>query len=155
MSLRQVLTIYNAERQLTDDETALLNTLRKMTDAERGMFVDGLSDKPQKKSAKKSTTKPATKSTRAQSLQGAIKKTPKALDGGVSKMRCSQENCGEYADNPIHDLFMGYAGHHPFTPSAPVATAASKWSRQSSADGSGVSSETPLGEDGVAVSVGG
>lgn len=113
MSLRQVLTIYNAERQLNDDETALLNTLRKMTDAERGMFVEGLSDKPQKKSNKKSSV--ASKSRRASSLAQQIQTVNKpALDGGVSKMRCVVEGCGEYADNPVHDSLMGYAGYHEF-----------------------------------------
>lgn len=72
MSLRQVLTIYNTERQLSDDETALLNTLRKMTDAERGMFVEGLADKSQKKAGKKGASKSSGKSARASSLQQQI-----------------------------------------------------------------------------------
>lgn len=55
MSLRQVLTIYNAERQLTDDETALLNTLRRMNDNERELLVKGLA--PEKKSKKAETAK--------------------------------------------------------------------------------------------------
>lgn len=72
MSLRQVLTIYNAERQLSDDETALLNTLRKMTDSERGMFVEGLTDKSQKKAGKKSASKSSGKSSRASGMASAI-----------------------------------------------------------------------------------
>lgn len=119
MSLRQVLTIYNAERQLSDDETALLNTLRKMTDAERGLFVDGLSDKPQKKSSKKAAAGNG-RSKRGESLAKQIQTARPNLDGGVSKMRCSREGCGEYADHNKHHLTTD-PDYHEFQPAATSA----------------------------------
>lgn len=72
MSLRQVLTIYNAERQLNEDDTALLNTLRRFTEPERALLIEQLSDKPQKKPGKKGVGKSASKSARASSLQQQI-----------------------------------------------------------------------------------
>lgn len=40
MSYKDVLKVFKLERELSDDETALLNTLRDMTDAEREMTVE-------------------------------------------------------------------------------------------------------------------
>jgi Ser/Thr protein kinase RdoA (MazF antagonist) len=40
MNIKSVLRIYSQLRNLTDDETALLETLRRFTDAEREAFVE-------------------------------------------------------------------------------------------------------------------
>lgn len=40
MSYRDVLKIFKLERELTDDETALLNTLRGMSESEREMLAE-------------------------------------------------------------------------------------------------------------------
>lgn len=118
MNLKLVLRTYSALRQLTDDETALLETLRGMTDAERELTVETLS--PQVKPTKKAGKKAAGKSRRAASLANQIQ--ARALDGGVSKMRCDalvDDNggemlCGQYADHNIHHLATA-AGYHEFT----------------------------------------
>lgn len=47
------------------------------------------------------STKGTAKSARTKSLQQQIQ-TVRPLDGGVSKMRCAKEGCGEYGDNNIH-----------------------------------------------------
>lgn len=73
MSLRQVLTIFNAERQLNDEETALLNTLRKMSGAELESLAVALA--PQVKS--KPRKKREAKSARASSLQQQIQSRPR------------------------------------------------------------------------------
>lgn len=52
MNLKNVLKTYGLLRQLSDDETALLNTLRAMNDSERELLVESLSpEKPAKKPA--------------------------------------------------------------------------------------------------------
>lgn len=57
MNIKLVLSTYSKLRQLTDDETALLETLRRMTDTERELLVETLS--PQKQAGKKTARKPA------------------------------------------------------------------------------------------------
>lgn len=42
MNVRNVLKVYGLLRQLTDDESALLETLRAFTDSEREQFVEAL-----------------------------------------------------------------------------------------------------------------
>lgn len=133
MSLRQVLTIYNAERQLTDDETALLNTLRRMNDNERQMFVEGLSGKAAgKKGSKKAAGKGASKSPRASSLQQRIQGRVKAAstNGGPCTFRYPDDApayagqvCTGDSGNPIHDPLMGYAGYHEFQAAEQAASA--------------------------------
>src|ERR1041385_8340796 len=58
MNLRNVLKTYSLLRSLTDDETALVETFRTMTDGERELLVQSLAPaKPAgKKAAKKSAT---------------------------------------------------------------------------------------------------
>lgn len=51
MNWKLVLKIYGNLRQLTDDESALLNTLRAMNDTERELLVESL--QPQKSAGKK------------------------------------------------------------------------------------------------------
>lgn len=53
MNIKSVLRVYGQLRNLTDDETALLETLRAFTDAEREAFVEAL--QPQK-TVKRATT---------------------------------------------------------------------------------------------------
>jgi hypothetical protein len=118
VNIRMVLRTYSYLRQLTDDETALLETLRGMNDSERELLVESLS--PAKgQGKKKATKKPA--STSGNSRRGLpLTEVGKPLDGGVSKMRCAYTDgddptaCGDYADGPIHDPKGGYGGYHPF-----------------------------------------
>lgn len=79
MNIRNVLRTYSLLRQLTDDESALLETLREATDAERELIVETLSPQKSatKRAGKKASSKSASKSPRAQSLSGAIQRTPK------------------------------------------------------------------------------
>lgn len=57
MNYRAILKVYKDERKLTDDETAFLNVIRRMNESEIALLIEGLSDKPQKKSSKKSVGK--------------------------------------------------------------------------------------------------
>jgi hypothetical protein len=58
MNLRNVLKTYSLLRSLTDDESALLETLRAMNDSERELLVKSLA--PAKATTKKPAKKPAT-----------------------------------------------------------------------------------------------
>jgi len=60
----------------------------------------------------------------------ASKKPLSTLDGGVSKMRCAQAGCGEYADHSNHDA--GYLSSHPFVASSSAPRAGRKSSRSKS-----------------------
>jgi hypothetical protein len=117
VNLKVVLRTYGLLRQLTDDETALLETLRSLTDSDREQLVESLT--PAKAAVRKRKPR-ASRSPRAESLATAI--SSRALDGGVSKLRCAHvaeggddpTACGEYASNPIHDEMAGYSGYHAF-----------------------------------------
>lgn len=123
MNFRAVLKVYNGLRQLTDDESALLNTLRAMNDTERELLVESL--QPQKAAGKKAAKarKSASKSPRATSLSSVIQRTPKTKDDDdSSSQQCSyqmgDETCDATISDPIHDESFGYAGYHPFQPLA-------------------------------------
>lgn len=65
------------------------------------------------------------KSKHASSLQQQIQTARPNLDGGVSKMRCNREGCGEYADHNKHHLTTD-PDYHEFVapPAAHAATGA-------------------------------
>lgn len=134
MNYRAILKIYIAERGLTDDETAFLNILRRMSDNDRALFVEQLSDKPQKKPGKKSAGKGASKSARASSLQqqisgraqSAIRPPTEATDDDDNSIplcvgRTHSGECGRPEDSAIHKDST-YLSHHEFV--APAATIA-------------------------------
>lgn len=120
MNYRAILKIYTAEHQLTDNETAFLNTLRQMSESERQMFVEGLQDKPHKKASKKSS-----KSRKATSLAEQIKSTtgnkPHLGEGPVCSICSHTEDYEDHAQPSPH--------YHPFSPpvssAVPVLTPAS------------------------------
>lgn len=149
MNLRNVLRTYSLLRQLTDDESALLETLRTMNDSERELLVEVLS--PQKSSSKKSSSKSAgkgAKSKRASGMQAQLntrlagqerRRQPMALCSYVSDDGDDPTQCGESESSGIHDVAMGYRNYHPFQPPASTAE------RSSSANGGAGSIETDLG----------
>lgn len=55
MSFKDILKVFKLERELTDDETALLNTLRGMSESERELLAETLG--PPVKTKAKSATK--------------------------------------------------------------------------------------------------
>lgn len=55
MNFKLVLKTYSQLRQLTDDETALLNTLRGMSESERELFAEALAPEKPVKSSKSAT----------------------------------------------------------------------------------------------------
>ena len=123
MSIQTIVKYNKLRAQMTPDELKLADTLYEASEAEKALLVESLSpEKPAGRTRKKAAGK---KSVRAASLSEKIQGTagPKSIDGGVSKMRCIQEGCGEYADNPIHDSLMGYRGYHEFDSGQQAATA--------------------------------
>src|ERR1043165_6823750 len=72
LNLKTVLKTYSLLRNLTDDETALLNTLRSMNDTERELLVESLA--PTKPAGKKPTRKSATTRTYDHCLRCATTK---------------------------------------------------------------------------------
>lgn len=134
MNLRNVLSAYSKLRQLTDDESALLETLRGLNDAERESLVVALQPEKVtgKRASKKSSSKSASKSARASGIGATIKEKLQQREptvGGFaddadmvlcryqypkdspvnSGMPCNQERV-----NGVHDKGMGYAGYHEF-----------------------------------------
>jgi len=151
MNLKNVLRTYALLRNLTNDESALLETLRGLSESERELMVQELSPG---KVAKKTTAKPRIyehcarcdktkghsfhkdstsdgyhefqsskpKSQRAASLAEQIKSTGKVP-------RCTYEiddnggltPCDAIATDPIHDKNAGYLGYHEFQPAQTAA----------------------------------
>lgn len=119
MNLRNVLRAYSLLRQLSDDESALLNILRALNDNDREQLVASMSDKPSKKST---TKKPAGKggsgkSARGESLakqisgraQSAIRLPEGATTDDENSGRCQAKRsddriCMLLADHNIHRL---------------------------------------------------
>lgn len=126
MNIRQVLKAFTALRQLTDDESALLETLRGLNDAERESLVLALQpEKTATKRASKKSNKSASKSRRASGMAAAINRSLSqqrrvAICAAMVDDNGGEMPCGEVEGNPIHDSTMGYAGYHEFQ-SAPVA----------------------------------
>lgn len=137
MNLRNVLRAYSLLRQLSESEAAILDTLRQISDSERQMFVEALSDKPQKKSSKKGAGKGGGKSKHASSLQqqisgraqSAVRLPEAATIGDVDIVRCiamiddngGETQCGETVDNNVHHKQTD-PNYHPFVPPASPAT---------------------------------
>lgn len=132
MNMKNVLKTYSLLRQLTDDESALLETLRAMNDSERELLVETLS--PQKSSSKKPSSKSAgkgAKSRRAEGMQAQLntrlagqerrREQPMALCSYVSDDGDDPTECGEAETSGIHDATMGYRNYHPFQPAASPA----------------------------------
>lgn len=142
MNIRNVLRTYTLLRQLTDDESALLTTLRGLSDGDREQLVESLAPA---KGAKKVVKKARTKSPHAASLSTAIKRAVAADRPGA--VTCAfpvngANPCGAVEDDAIHDLT--YSSSHPFVPPAQAAGTSS--SRGTTGTGSIVSSETEQGD---------
>lgn len=120
MNIKLVLSTYSKLRQLTDDETALLETLRRLNDSEREALVTTM--QPQKPTTKKAGKK-ASKSTRATGMQAQLNKNMAQQrqakdDGACTYVLENGSVCNTGDSNPIHDKSFGYTGYHPFTGSA-------------------------------------
>lgn len=110
------------------------------------LFLDLLIPEPEVAAAPAKKKRKRSKSPRAASLATAI--GSRALEGGVSKMRCTHvaedgddpTACGEYTSNPIHDEKAGYGGYHPFAP--PAQSARGQSSRNGQQQGQAASSAT-------------
>lgn len=97
MNYRAVLRVYSLLRQLTDEESALLNTLRNMSESEQELMVETLS--PQSKSAKKAGKKSATKSKRASGMAQAIKNS-------IGRAQPVQPGCAFIVNNKTGEMCM-------------------------------------------------
>lgn len=100
MNLRNVLRTYALLRQLSDDESALLDTLRSLSESERDQLVETLSPV---KVAKKATKK-SSKSRRAESLAEKLKDTPKPHlgEGPVCQICSHTEDYEDHAQPSPH-----------------------------------------------------
>ena len=124
MNLKNVLRTYTLLRQLTDDESALLQTLNSLSEGEREQLVESLS--PTKGTGKgvKREPRTGTKSPRATSLAEQIKSTSKskpADDGECMHQFSNGELCSESPSSGIHDPAMGYQNYHEFQPAQAAA----------------------------------
>lgn len=128
MNIKSVLRTYSLLRQLSDDETALLETLRQLNESEREALVETLSPQPvRKSSAKKSASK---KSLRASSLEQQIQKRPREAMTADSGWPCAHVYkdglaCSASADANVHHL-PSAAGYHLFLePASPAGDSSS------------------------------
>lgn len=103
---------------LTKELMDLKDRFFDMDTQQQAIFLDLVDPQPElqaaQKPAAKKPRKPRGKSARAVSLAEQVKRESRSLDGGVSKMRCSYENCGEYQDNAVHSPELGGRGYHYF-----------------------------------------
>lgn len=112
MNIRNILKAYSLLRSLTDDESALLATLRSLNDTERELLVESLS--PSVKSTKKAGKKAgkgASKSARASSLQQQIQATtnkPHLGDGPICQVCSHTEDYEDHQQPSPH--------YHEFQP---------------------------------------
>lgn len=152
MNLRNVLRAYSLLRILSDEESALLETLRAANDNERQLIAEAMSDKPQKKSSKKGAGKGASKSARASGMAAALNKSLQqqrkvTADDGDDYAFCAYAypetglTCGAYADANVHHK-KTEAGYHPFHPLSSASPATSPSSANGAESGSGASSAT-------------
>lgn len=150
MNIRNVLKTYSLLRALSDDESALLSTLRAMNDTERELLMESLSPSAKgTKKASKKAGKGASKSARASSLQQQLQTAAKLkADHCTFLMKANggqEEMCEAKPDDPIHDETFGYAGYHPFASSSPARSAAKgSSSKNGSLDASAVNSEAGM-----------
>lgn len=105
MNLKLVLRTYSALRQLTDDESALLNTLRSLNDGERELLVESLS--PGRKPTK-DNSKPER----------------------CTHVYSSGTVCNGVARNVVHNL-ANHVDYHLFTTKKPATKSAGKSRRAS------------------------
>jgi len=156
MNLKNVLRTYGLLRNLTNDESALLETLRGLSESDREQLVESLS--PGKVAGKRTTKKPSSKSPRASAMAAVIKDSLKR--GQEAKDKSSERSddpnehcqkqlndstiCDEPADANVHHL-RGATGYHEFV--------AGKLSARSVVEGSSASDEvqssTANSEDGT------
>lgn len=125
MNLRNVLRAYGLLRQLSDDESALLNILRALNDNDRDQLVASMSDKPQKKSSKKAGGGGKSKwgeSIKKQLINQRQEQQSIPLCTYVSDDGDDPTQCGEAESSGIHDATMGYRNYHEFV--APPASSA-------------------------------
>lgn len=147
MNLRNVLSAYSKLRQLTDDESALLETLRGLNDAERESLVLALQpEKTATKRAGRKSNKPASKSSRASGMAAAIsgnlqaqREAAKNDDGkGMAGPLC--QICGNFAQ--YEDHFKPSPNYHEFD----AGKSAAQPARGKSSTNGGATTSTPSSE---------
>jgi hypothetical protein len=159
MNFKLVLKAYSTLRQLTDDESALLATLRGMSEPEREALVVAMQPERTTAGRKKATKKTGGKSPRASAMAATLGKNLAQQRAAMTETedgpRCSHPMgdgvpCDTGEHSPIHDKGLGYLNYHPFVSSSTVRSAAGK----SSTSDDGASSGTDSGDASVAVGAG-
>lgn len=98
MNLRNVLRTYALLRSLTDDESALLETLRGLSESDREQLVESLS--PSGTGKKKAGKKSSSKSPRASGMAAVIKRNLESQQRAVTEPICA--TCGNVEDYVDH-----------------------------------------------------
>jgi len=119
LNFKQVLKAYAILRNLTDDESALLETLRSLSESDREQLVESLSPG---KVVKKTTKRSVKKSQRAAGIEAALKRnlpdrrpTPAEMCTYISDSGGGNgAECQAVEGDPIHDKSAGYLGYHEF-----------------------------------------
>jgi hypothetical protein len=119
MNLRNVLRTYALLRQLSDDESALLATLRGMNESERESLV--LAMQPEKASTKKRKPRGDSKSSRASNMAATLNRSlaqqheaaTKDITGESEPSAPICDTCGNLAGYVDH--FQPSPSYHPFT----------------------------------------
>jgi hypothetical protein len=97
MNLRNVLRTYALLRSLTDDESALLETLRGLSESDREQLVESLSPSGGRK--KKAAKKSSSKSPRASGMAAALNRSL-SQQRAVTEPICA--TCGNVEDYVDH-----------------------------------------------------
>ena len=84
----------------------IVSQVLSLNEEERGFVIDRIAPEAEQPKVKR----------RRKSKTVAAPPKKKGLPAVNSEGPCSVENCGETADNAIHDPKGGYAGYHEFQP---------------------------------------
>jgi hypothetical protein len=106
VNFKNILKVYGLMRSFSADDTALLETLRGLTDPEREMLIECLMpEKPTRPRIRKTSNARAIAEKIAGTAAADTYCTYRVEDG---------DPCDEYASNAIHDPKAGYSGYHEF-----------------------------------------
>lgn len=102
MNIRNVLKAYGLLRQFSDDETALLNTLRGLSDSDREQLVESLAPQVKPKPRRKREKKSAHAASLQQQIAGVANRPSANQCAFEVRINDDRASCGAVAGDPIH-----------------------------------------------------
>jgi hypothetical protein len=126
MNIRNVLRTYGLLRQLSDDETALLETLRGLNVSEREQLVESLAPVKAAKKPRKSRGKSARASSMAETLNSNLQQRRRSTaDDATGESQSPSLLCGACGNEESYqDHFKPSPHYHAFAVSKTAQSAA-------------------------------